>query len=143
MKKFLVVFILLLSQQIFAANVILEKHATSGLGIPENSFRKDCFIYNEGYVESSTVNGDGTAISFSKMLSRRTMVTLRSFLGVVRRGEIETGPVMCDGGNNLLYGYHRGTKFIIDELYDCSSSSSNTHPAGDLLRKMAENLCGF
>lgn len=142
MIKFLV-FILLISKHLFAANIVLEKHATSGLGIPENSFIKDCYVYQNGILESKTIKGDGTAISSSRKLTRRTMMTLKAFLKVTSSGNIETGPVMCDGGNNLLYGYYKNSKFIVDEEYDCGTSSTNTHPASRVLRKMAKKLCGF
>lgn len=142
MIKFLL-FILLISQQNFASTTLLEKHATSGLGIPENSFIKDCFIYQNGVLESKTLSGDGTAISFSKKLKKATMLALKSLLKVARSGDIVSGPVICDGGNNLLYAYYKNKKFIIDEEYDCGTSLRNTHPASKALRKMTEKLCGF
>lgn len=142
MKKFLFL-LFLISQYAFASPLLIEKHATSGLVIPENSFKKDCSIFRNGMISSVTFHGNGTGEGFAKMLPKKTMHALKGLVKLASHGEIENGPVMCDGGNNLLYGYQNGTKFIIDENYDCSSSSVNKHPASELLRKLTENLCGF
>lgn len=133
----------LISFSAFSATPILTKHATSGFVMPEHSFVKDCSVSSDGTVESKTVKGDGTAISFAKQIPQWQVGAIRRFNRLARKGKIIAGGVICDGGDLIQKGFWAGKEFVIDENFDCGESNKNTHPAAGYLRAIATNLCGF
>lgn len=135
--------LVLFTANAFAGTVILEKHATSGLVIPENSFQKDCSIYREGYVESYTKKGDGTITGFTHMVSKRRIFEIRQLMKAARRAEIANGPVLCDGGSIIITGHRPGGPVLLKEQKDCNSYKFRKGWAAQRLRNIAGKLCAF
>lgn len=135
--------LILFSANAFSATVILEKHATSGLVIPENSFQKDCSIYREGYVESYTKKGDGTIIGFTHLVSKRRIFEIRQLMNVARHAAIVNGPVLCDGGSIIITGHRMSGPVLLKEQKDCNSYKFRKGWAAQRLRNIAGKLCAF
>lgn len=139
----LFLFLCLVSMNAFAGTLILEKHATSGLGIPENSFQKDCSIYREGYVESYTKKGDGTIIGFTHMVSKARIFEIRQLLGLAHSSVIANGPVLCDAGSISITGHRLSGPVLLKAQADCNSYKFRKGWAAQRLRNITGNLCAF
>lgn len=139
----LFLFLSLFAVNAFAGTVILEKHATSGLMIPENSFKKDCSIFREGYVESYTQRGDGTIIGFTHMVSKRKIFEIRQLLSAARHFAIVNGPILCDAGSISVYGHRGSGPVLLKDQKDCNSYKFRKGWAAQRLRNIAGNLCAF
>ena len=126
-----------------AGTVILEKHAVSGLMIPENSFKKDCSIFREGYVESYTKKGDGTIIGFTHMVRSSRIFEIRQLLNVARHSGIAEGAILCDAGTKIVTGHYGGKAIMLKAQYDCDSNKFRKGWAAQRLRNIAANLCAF
>ena len=126
-----------------AAHVLLEKHAVSGLMIPENSFKKDCSIFREGYVESYTKKGDGTIIGFTHMVTARRIFEIKQLLRVARRAGIAEGAILCDAGSISVTGHYAGKAVMLKAQKDCDSNRFRKGWAAQRLRNIASNLCAF
>lgn len=128
----------------FAAPLaLLEKHAVSGFVLPEHSFKKDCKIFREGYVESYTKNGDGTIMGFTHGVSSARIFEIRQLLRVARKAGIVDKGVRCDGGSETVTGLYANKPVMIKALLDCHSWKERTGWAARRLRNIAANLCAF
>jgi hypothetical protein len=141
MLKFILLF--LLSTSAFASTLILEKHASSGYTLPEYSFVKDCKIYREGRMESTTLGGDGTTTSFSRKVSAMHINTIRALNLLALAGEIVETPMPCDIGTTLIKGYTDTQVVELELAMDCGQKRTNESAAAYLLRSMAREICGF
>ncbi len=126
-----------------AATVLLEKHAVSGLTIPENSFKKDCSIYREGYVESYTKRGDGTIIGFTHMIRSRRIFEMKQLLRVARTAGIADGGILCDAGTTLVTGHYAGKAVMLKAQIDCDSYKFRKGWAAQRLRNLVADICAF
>ncbi|HXH31255.1 MAG TPA: hypothetical protein VNJ01_10620 [Bacteriovoracaceae bacterium] len=133
----------LFSFQAFAVTPLLEKHVQSGLMVPENSFEYDCSINNDRHVVITRREGIGTAHTHTHHISRATRRNIRSLVHIAADGLISEAPVSCDGGDKLLYGFHHGEKFILDEDLDCGTHKINRSQAATALKRIARRYCGF
>jgi hypothetical protein len=143
MLKFLLIF-LISSSTSFTATTLLEKHRTSGYVMPEHTFRKECKIYKEGYMESVTEMGDGTALGFSNQVSQARIKLIEQLLKMAKTGAIKERPYPCDVGNNILKGYDASGELIeLDIAIDCGKQRKNQHMVLPILTYLAEELCFF
>ncbi len=142
MSKFFLI-IAFLSANAFSATVVLEKHKTSGYVPPEHSFKKDCKIYREGYVESYTKNGDGTIMGFTHGVSSVRIFEIRQLLRVARKAGISDHGVRCDGGSETVTGHLANKPVMLKALLDCHSWKQRKGWAAQRLRNIATNLCAF
>ena len=141
-KLFLVLSII--SFNTFAAPLtLLEKHATSGYVLPEHSFKKDCKIFKEGYVESYTKSGDGTIMGFTHGVSSARIFEIRQMIRLARKAGIVDKGVRCDGGSETVTGSFAGKPVMIKALLDCHSWKERTGWAAKRLRNIAKDLCAF
>lgn len=142
MKAFLILG-LLTTTQVFALSPLIEKHVQSGLVAPEDSFEYDCSINDDRHVVITRREGTGAPHTYSHHFSILTRRTIRSLVHVAAGGTIAEGPASCDGGDKLLYGFHHGSKFILDEDIDCGTHKINQSRATLALKRIARRLCGF
>ncbi len=142
MSKFFILFFLF-SSTTFAGTVILQKHAVSGYVMPEHSFVKDCKVYREGYMETETVNGDGTAIGTSRLLAGTQINIIRILNRLARRGSISETVNPCDIGTTIVKGFHGSQEVELESSLDCGSKRLNGSAAANVLRSMAQEICGF
>lgn len=141
--KYAVILFFFFTLNLSAATVLLEKHATSGYVLPEDSFVKDCQIFREGSVESYTKKGDGTIIGFSKMVPRYEIWEIRQLLRLARRAPIADGGVICDAGNLAVTGHFARKPVLIVERKDCMSYKFRQGWASRRLQRIASQLCAF
>lgn len=142
MSKFFILFFLF-SSTTFAGTVILQKHAVSGYVMPEHSFVKDCKVYREGYMETETINGDGTAIGTSRLLAGTQINIIRILNRLARRGSISETVNPCDIGTTIVKGFHGPQEVELESSLDCGSKRLNGSAAANVLRSMAQEFCGF
>jgi hypothetical protein len=135
--------LLLISTSTFASTLILEKHASSGFTIPEHSFVKDCKIYREGRMESTTLGGDGTTTSFSRKVSVMHINTIRALNRLALTGEMVETSMPCDIGTTLIKGYTDSHVVEIESAMDCGLKRTNDSSAANILGSMAREICGF
>ncbi len=143
MSKLALIILALFAINASAGTVILEKHAVSGLIIPEMSFKKDCSIFREGYVESYTKKGDGTIIGFTHMVRASRIFEIKQLLKVARYAGIADGGVLCDAGTILVTGHYAGKAIMLKAQKDCDSYKFRKGWAAQRLRNIASNLCAF
>jgi|GEM_PF-6536726 len=135
--------LLLFTTTAFASTLILEKTATSGHTLPENSFTKECRVYLEGQVEATTISGDGTAIGFARTIDGINIHVIKGLNHLAKDGKIETTPMPCDAGSTIVKGFHEGKEIEIESSLDCGEKRLNTTKAASVLRSMAREICGF
>ena len=127
----------------FAGTVILEKLAVSGFTVPEHSFVKKCSFLNTGYMESTIVNGDGTAIGMAKQIPKRKLEWIKVLLAKAKSGIVEVRPYPCDVGSTILKGWVDGTEVELDIAQDCGDRRVNNSPTVEFLQNISESICGF
>ena len=142
MKKFLLALCLLLSYQAFASHM-LEKHVRSGFIDPQFSFAYDCFLYANGAVVITKRNGTGAPHTVTHYVSRARRAEIGFLNQIASYGRIENLGVSCDGGDKLLYGYYKGSRFILDEDKDCAAHKINRSRATPRLKTLSRWYCGF
>lgn len=142
MQKFIILF-LFVSTSAFAHTLMLHKHVTSGNVLPQDSFVKDCKVYREGFAVIRTKSGTHRSHTHTHSISRQRVLTIRALLRVARNGTIETVGATCDGGDQILHGYYKGSEFILDVNEDCGEHKVNQSPATPVLAAQAEHICGF
>lgn len=120
--------------------LILEKHTHSGYVPPEFAFQKDCAIFRNGDVEVTMVTG-GVASGFTAHISSGKVWEIRSLIRIARHYGIVSGPVLCDGGTNIVTGHRLGVSVLIKELKDCESNKWRKGWAATRLKKIASDIC--
>ena len=139
----LVLLTLLLSTSAFASELLLKKHAVSGLMIPENSFEKDCSVYSSGLVRLRLREGINPPRIVRKLVSQRQITLLKQNLRKARFGKIVDGDIICDAGSRTVYGYLRGKKILIDEDLDCNTHRINECAAAGRIVSFGFRVCEF
>lgn len=139
----LLLWVSILSANLSAGTVILEKQAISGFVRPESSFVKRCSLLNDGYMESTMIGGDGTAIGMAKQISKRKLQWTKLLLAKAQSGVVEILPYPCDVGTKLLKGWVRGELVELDNAQDCGDRRLNNSPTVELLKNISESICGF
>jgi hypothetical protein len=142
MSKF-VIFFLLLSPAAFARNVVLQKYSVSGYVMPEDSFVKNCKIFQNGHMQSETVNGDGTSIGTSRVIPSTQIHFIRILNRLAKGGSISETINPCDIGTTIVEGFYRGSMVLLESSLDCGSKKLNQSAAANVLRSMAKEICGF
>lgn len=122
--------------------LILERHTRSGYVMPEHYFKKDCTIYRNGDVEVTIQTADSGS-GFTAKIHRRTVWEINQLLRVAKRRAIIVGPVMCDGGDDIVTGHRAGRSILVKQQKDCASNKWRKGWAAERLRKHAERICGF
>lgn len=135
--------ILLLSTSAFANTLLLEKHAASGYVMPEHSFVKDCKIYKEGFMESTTIHGNGTATGFSAKIPAMRIQAMRLLLKVAQSGTVEESVMPCDIGTVIVKGHYGEKEVELESSIDCGAKRVNKSPAASVLTSMAGEICAF
>ncbi len=111
--------------------------------MPEDSFVKDCKIYREGYMETETVNGDGTAIGSSRRIAGTQIQIIRILNRLARQGSISESINPCDSGTTIVKGFHGAQEVELESSLDCGARRLNESAAANVLRSMAKEICGF
>lgn len=142
MRTFLIIF-LILTTNASASNLLFEKHVKSGFIEEEFSFERDCTLSGDRHLRITRREGTAAPQTHTHHVGRQRVAFIRSLLRLARNGRITDGDIQCDGGDNLLYGYSGGVKFIIDEEFDCGTSKENQSHAAGRLRRLARQMCGF
>lgn len=122
--------------------LILERHKTSGYVMPEHAFSKHCTVYRNGDVEVVIKTSDSGS-GYTARISRRMVWEIRQLLLVAKRRAIIVGPVMCDGGDDIVTGHRSGRSILIKAQKDCSSNKWRKGWAAERIRMHAERTCGF
>lgn len=111
--------------------------------MPEHSFVKDCKVYRQGYMETETINGDGTAIGTSRLVAGTQINIIRVLNRLARRGSISETVNPCDIGTTIVKGFHGSQEVELESSLDCGSKRLNGSAAANVLRSMAKEICGF
>ncbi len=127
----------------FASHLLLEKHAVSGLIIPEMSFKNDCTISGKGIVKIMKRSGDGTTLNLARQLSWGTVFHIRQLLRVARHASIRDGGILCDAGSVSVTGYLGGQAIMIKDQRDCDSYKYRAGRSARRIRNMATEICTF
>lgn len=141
--KILCLVLTLLSLTAFASEdreLILEKHTHSGYVPPEYTFQKDCTIYRNGNVEVTMVTG-GVASGFTAQISSWKVREIRELIRIAKFYKIVSGPVLCDGGTNVVTGHRAGVSVLIKEEIDCGSNKWRKGWAATRLKAIASQIC--
>lgn len=134
---------LIISSASIASTLILEKNAASGYVLPERSFVKDCKVYSDGQLESTTVNGDGTGIGFARIVPSINIQAIKVLNNLARKGPVTITPIPCDIGTTTLKGYLENEEIVIDSAVYCREKRFNNSSAASVLRSIAREMCGF
>ena len=134
-------FACLFSASTFAATPLLQKHVTNGYSIPPSSFTYDCSINNDRKIIVTKRENSDIPQTTVRRLTWRALYHLRSLVHFASRGTISDAPILCDGGDQLVYGFHHGTKFIIDEDKDCGPHKINESRSAERLKILVGRYC--
>lgn len=141
--KMILIFSLVFATNAFANDLLFEKHVKSGFIEEEFSFERDCALSIDRHLTITRREGTAAPVTHCHHVGRQRVAVIRSLLRLARNGRITDGDIQCDGGDNLLYGYSGGVKFIIDEEFDCGTSKENQSRAAGRLRRLVRQMCGF
>ena len=133
----------LLTLRAYASAPLIVRETASGFVPPEYVFSKSCLISNDGRVEVTTHLRNEPPFTAVSEISARNVLLIDVFLEVAAVGEIQSLPVTCDAGSDIVNGYRRGKKIIVDEFMDCSSHLLNTSRTTQALKEWAVSFCGF
>jgi hypothetical protein len=133
----------LLTLRAYAGTPLLVRETASGFVPPEYVFSKSCVIFNDGRVEVTTRLRNEPACTTVSQISARDVLLIDVFLEVAAVGAIQSLPVTCDAGSDIVNGYRRGKKIVVDELRDCSSHLLNQGRTTPVLKEWAISFCGF
>lgn len=142
MLKFIFL-LLVFSSTSFARTLILHKNVKSGFVRPQDSFMKDCKVYQEGYAVIRKKFGYYPTRITRRSVSFRRVLLINTLLNIAKNGHIDNRGAVCDAGDKLLYGYYRGDRFILDENKDCVGHKVNESPVTPFLKTHARQVCGF
>lgn len=141
MKK--LILLTLITAQSFAASPLLVRQIASGFVPPEYVFFKSCQIFDDGKVEViSHIRNEPETTTVSE-ISAQQVLLIDVFLEVAAQGKIESLPVACDAGTDIVNGYRNGKKIIVDEFQDCASHFINQSRTTASLKEWAITYCGF
>ncbi len=143
MPKLVVLILSLFAFNTFASELVLEKHAVSGLIIPEMSFKNDCLITSDGNVKITKKSGDGTTLSLARHLSYGTIFQIRQLLRVADKASIHNSGVLCDAGSITVTGYRNGKAIMIKDQQDCYSYRYRNGRSARRIRNLATQICTF
>jgi hypothetical protein len=135
--------LLLFTTSSFASTVILKKLAISGYVRPENSFVKECQVFQEGLVKTEITVGGGDVIKESRSVDIADITTIRRLNRDASEGKITEHVNPCDIGTVVLLGYQGLDIIELETSLDCQSRRLNISRAAMLLRNKAEDICGF
>lgn len=111
--------------------------------MPEHSFTKDCKIFRNGHLETVTVNGDGIAIGASRQIAGTQVQIIRLLNRLARRGSISEAVNPCDIGTVIVKGFQGPREVELETSLDCGAKRLNDSAAANVLRSMAQEICGF
>lgn len=143
MVKLVALMVSLFAFNAFAAEVMLEKHARSGLIIPEMSFKYDCTMYRDGVVKIFKRKGDGTTLSLARHLNWATTFQIRQLLRIASRASIHDSGVLCDAGTVTVTGYRNGKSIMLKDQRDCVANRYRNGRSARHLRSLATQICTF
>jgi hypothetical protein len=133
----------LLTLRAYAGTPLLVRETASGFVPPEYVFSKSCLISTDGRVEVTTRLRNEPPFTTVNEITAHDVLLIDVFLEVAAVGAIESLPVVCDAGSDIVNGYRRGKKIIVDEFMDCSSHLLNTSRTTPVLKEWAMRFCGF
>jgi hypothetical protein len=133
----------LLTLRAYASAPLLVRETASGFVPPEYVFSKSCVIFSDGRVEVTSRLRNEPPYTTVSQINARDVLLIDVFLEVAAVGAIESLPVTCDAGSDIVNGLHRGKKIIVDEFQDCSSHFVNKSRTTSVLKEWAISFCGF
>jgi hypothetical protein len=138
MLKLLV--LILVSLPGYSSTLLLEKHQSISHG---EAIARECKIYAEGFMESLTTRGNGTAVDTTQKVSKVSIKAMKVLAHLAGPGAIVEAGIPCEAGTRSVKVHTGSSEIELESTVECVSKRTNNSSASRVLLSMTESICAF